>query len=131
MLSLNSDGKIVLAERIPVSECVSPQVSDGIVTGTNRELDLPSLQESYRKNRETPVCRSFVKTGECIHKARCKFKHPNPITQKDRQEADREIGRCHCGSGQRIVISNRYDEPMFFVVCARTGKSMKKCIKMY
>lgn len=84
-----------------------------------------------------PVCRAYVNQGRCHKKKHCNFYHPRVVTQIIEKRARREPGRCYCGSRQKTIICNQTyrhqdgvmgPEPMFFVVCSRTGKSIKKCM---
>ena len=83
-----------------------------------------------------PVCRQFINQGKCQRRHHCGFYHPKTITPVIKKKARRELGHCYCGSPQRTVISGRnarVDEdgishPTFFIVCSRTGKSMRKCM---
>ena len=82
-----------------------------------------------------PICRQFVNQGSCRKKTRCYFYHPTVMTPIIKKKASRQLGSCYCGSIQRRII-NKYgyrsndggDSPIFFVVCSRTGRSMKLCM---
>lgn len=78
-----------------------------------------------------PLCRYFYRKG-CRKGDKCRFYHPPSITPTIRKEYDRERGRCYCGCQLKSIINNRYirndeNDPLFFVVCSKTKKSMKKC----
>ena len=84
---------------------------------------------------EKPVCRQFVNQGKCRKQKRCRFYHPAVITSSIQKKAKREPGHCFCGAYQRRLLNTRnyrVDEdgtsPTFFVVCGRTGRSMKRCM---
>jgi hypothetical protein len=78
------------------------------------------------------LCRQFVNTGSCPRRNKCRFHHPQLITETIKKRAIREPGRCYCGAKQKTLVNNRKsrntDDLTFFVVCSRTMKSMKKCI---
>ena len=100
-----------------------------------------------RKNNDSPenkklpvndpsrsVCRHFVK-GKCNYKERCRFFHPQKITQPMKKRALKELGKCYCGAVQTTLInktlwkhSEDEDRPQFFVVCGRTRRSIKRCV---
>ena len=84
-----------------------------------------------------PICRQFVNQGKCNKRHHCTFYHPKVVSPIMKKKAQRELGYCYCGSHQKKVISGRTwsasDEdgerrPTFFILCGRTGKSMKKCL---
>lgn len=83
-----------------------------------------------------PVCRQFVNQGQCRKRKRCCFYHPPEITDTVIRNATRELGYCYCGAIQKRIINNRSrrtnrdgeTSPMFFVICSRTGRSMKRCM---
>lgn len=82
-----------------------------------------------------PICRQFVNQGTCRRRSNCRFYHPRVITDIIRRKAGRELGHCYCGSLQRKLINRRAFNirdnercPIFFVVCGRTGRSMKRCM---
>ena len=82
-----------------------------------------------------PVCRTFVNKGKCEKNLECRFYHPAEITPVIIKKATRTPGFCFCGSKQKCIINGRAyklgssrDNPTFFVVCGRTGRSMKRCI---
>lgn len=64
------------------------------------------------------------------------FYHPEVVTPTITQQARRQLGHCYCGSLRKRVINYRAlrsrdsDDffPPFFVVCSRTGRSMKLCM---
>lgn len=97
-------------------------------------------EESYRpcKDDKNPICRNFINRGKCKKGNRCRFYHPEIITESIKKKAKREPGCCYCGARQRTFVNNRLyrqDEgntfTTFFVVCGRTGKSMKKCMGIH
>lgn len=79
-----------------------------------------------------PVCRQFVNHKWCRKRLQCNFYHPLVITPLIKKKATRKLGHCYCGYPQRRLISRRLlrssDDNIFFVVCSRTGRSMKKCL---
>lgn len=84
-----------------------------------------------------PICRQFVNQGGCHKRKRCHFYHPKVITHVIQKKASRELGHCYCGAAQKTIIRfqpgrprTRADDPgtQFFVVCARTGRSMRNCM---
>ena len=81
-----------------------------------------------------PICRSFIR-DKCTKKNMCLFFHPIEITPTVRKKVTREIGRCYCGAHQITMMNRtrrRTDEddeaPLFFVVCGKTRRSMKRCM---
>ncbi len=82
-----------------------------------------------------PICRQFVLTGKCHIMHRCIYDHPSTINENIKRKARRSIGCCHCGSSLKRVMnqtsfkldSNGTLRPIFYVLCSRTNKSMKKC----
>lgn len=99
-------------------------------------VSLPQSDQYYPSNDPTkPICRHFVNKGKCNRKKRCRFYHPSNITPNIKKQARRDIGHCYCGATQKCVINKRsyslsenIDTPLFFVVCSRTGRSMKRCM---
>lgn len=97
-----------------------------------------SNQKSYPCNDPNrPVCRQFVNQGKCNKRNHCTFYHPKTLTPIIKKKARRELGHCYCGAPQKTIISGRTwrgsDEdgemrPNFFIICGKTGKSMKKCL---
>lgn len=81
-----------------------------------------------------PICRHFVNQGRCRRGNKCNFYHPEVICPIIQKKANRKLGHCFCGSPQRRLINNRshrageYDDVIFFVVCSRTGRSMRYCM---
>lgn len=87
-----------------------------------------------------PICRQYVNQGTCKKRKHCNFYHPKVVSNLITKKAKRELGCCYCGSPQKTIIGhrtinyNRYESaedvprPVFFRVCSRTGKSMKKCL---
>lgn len=83
------------------------------------------------------ICRTHVNTGICKKGKKCPFFHPKNITPVIKAKAKREFGFCYCGaiqkhimSSKRINIVNDEIRPAFFVVCSRTGKSIKNCLHL-
>ena len=102
----------------------------------NLEQSLEPLQEYYPcEDPNNPVCRYFVNQNKCKKDKKCRFYHPPNITQLIKKQATREIGKCFCGAFQKNLVNKKNyspnedkNTPTFFVVCGRTGKSMKLCI---
>jgi hypothetical protein len=94
------------------------------------------VQEYYPcEDPNNPVCRYFVNQNKCKKDKKCRFYHPPIITPIIRKEATREIGKCYCGANQKHVVNKKnysptedINTPTFFVLCGRTGRSMKLCI---
>jgi len=96
----------------------------------------PKYYPSEDPNR--PICRGYVNQGKCHKRKQCNFYHPKVITPIIKKKAKREPGHCYCNALQRTIINNRsyrlstdgtgLSQPMFFVVCSSTGKSMRKCM---
>jgi len=86
-------------------------------------------------NPQRPVCRYFFKK-KCSRGDKCRFYHPPRITRTIKKRARRPIGKCYCGSELRTIMNNtpiRYgpedeERPTFYRVCARTRKSIKRCM---
>lgn len=83
-------------------------------------------------NDETrPLCRDFYR-GKCRRNSKCRFYHPKVITPTIKKEFHRERGKCFCGSMLKSIRNNRFirddaEAPIFFMVCGRTRKSIKRC----
>lgn len=82
-----------------------------------------------------PVCRSFVNQGICRLRDGCRFYHPPHLTKTIKKKARREPGLCYCGAPQKKLVNKRQYRPgeddampIFYVVCSRTGKSMRRCM---
>ena len=82
-----------------------------------------------------PICRQFVTKGNCRYRMKCRFYHPLVITPVIKKRATRELGCCYCGSLLKRLINKRAyrvgedgDPPLFFVVCGRTGRSIRNCM---
>lgn len=82
-----------------------------------------------------PVCRQYINQGDCRQGIKCRFYHPIFVTPTIIKKAAREPGHCYCGAPQKKLLNKRsynVDEdketPTFFVVCGRTGKSMRRCM---
>lgn len=86
---------------------------------------------SHVDDPKRPECRHFV-NGNCKRGRSCWFYHPKIITTPMRKNSKRELGKCYCGSSQLTLINKRLaidiDNPIFFVVCGRTRKSIKRCM---
>lgn len=96
-----------------------------------------SEESSYYpcNDSDNPVCREYVNQGNCHNKQRCRFYHPKRVTMKIRKKAKRAAGFCYCGYSLQCLVSSRTSrtgrrdsDPIFFSVCSRTKKSMKKCL---
>jgi hypothetical protein len=84
---------------------------------------------------EIPICREFVNQGNCRKRKQCYFNHPQEITSSVVKKATRQLGYCYCGAPQKRIIINyghkfhrNNNHPMFFVVCSRTNRSLKRCL---
>lgn len=101
----------------------------------------PNIQEQPKyyacEDPNRPICRQYVNQGHCRRNNRCNFYHPKVMTRLIEKKAKREPGHCYCGSFQKTIIGNttyrledgiNASKPTFFVVCSRTGKSMRKCM---
>jgi hypothetical protein len=91
--------------------------------------------EFYDRAEHGPLC-SYFMHGKCKKGDNCRLFHPpqNMIgTSYVQKEFKRESGQCYCGSYLRTVLNRNpmrrtdEDSPTFYMVCSRTGKSMKKC----
>lgn len=86
-------------------------------------------------NPERPICRFFV-NNKCRKGDKCRFYHPSPITPTIQKKTRRELGKCYCGAKLRTVVDNRYysniDEesrkPIFYNICSRTRRSIRRCM---
>lgn len=95
-----------------------------------------SINDNYEKyyaseDPSRPICRQFVNQGKCPKRRHCQFYHPKVITHTITKQAKRELGHCYCGAPQKTIISyqrSQEDKPNFFVVCGRTGRSMRRCM---
>lgn len=72
-------------------------------------------------------CRDFLK-GNC-KRQRCRFYHPKIVTIDIQKERDRQLGYCFCGAKLRSTMNHKGkdDDPIFYVVCSRTSRSMRRC----
>ena len=102
---------------------------------TSIPISVPSATVSSTtvSTASSPICREFVNTGICTRRGKCRFHHPVHITKSIKKQATRQPGQCYCGASQRCLVNSRRsrddeDRPVFFVVCGKTGKSMKKCM---
>jgi hypothetical protein len=82
-------------------------------------------------NPAQPVCRNYV-NKKCRKGINCRFYHPIKITPEIIASVTRKIGYCYCGSPQKCIINKKKyvpggDTNIFFVICSRTKKSIKKC----
>lgn len=75
-----------------------------------------------------PICRAYVNCGFCKYQDKCKFYHPQIITKIIKRKAQRELGYCFCGAPQKCIMYKNTLDITFYMVCSRTGKSMKRCI---
>jgi hypothetical protein len=76
------------------------------------------------------VCKKFHE-GKCKLGVKCPFYHPMQITRSIQKECTRKRGHCYCGAVHKTIPNYRRkydDEPYFYTVCARTGKSTRKCM---
>lgn len=80
-----------------------------------------------------PICRHFMK-GKCHYRDRCRFYHPQKTTRTIEKRTKRRIGYCYCGSSLKTImnytpIRDEEDQQraLFFKVCSKTGRSMKRC----
>lgn len=115
-------------------------VDNSMSNVSNNSLSNVSNNSKYYacNDPNRPICRAYVNQSKCNRNNHCNFYHPRVITQMIKKKARREPGFCYCGSLQRTIIANRVfrrsDEddapPTFFIICSRTGKSMKKCINL-
>lgn len=78
-----------------------------------------------------PICRYFVKS-RCKRGRKCRFYHPKKITPIITRKATKKLGYCYCGAKQITLVNKSLwkedDEKIFFVVCGRTRKSIKRCM---
>jgi len=84
------------------------------------------------KDPSRPVCR-FHFQKRCKLGDRCRFYHPPRVTRTIEKKARRKIGSCYCGAGMKTImnrspIRDDEDKPLFFRVCARTGRSIRRCM---
>ena len=86
------------------------------------------------ENPQQPICREFVNQGKCRSGNKCRFYHPAIIDVATKKRANKNPGYCYCGAVQTCRVNRRSykspdDYPTFFVVCARTNKSIKRCLR--
>lgn len=96
------------------------------------------------ERRPTNICRPYVASlisggpSRCSKGKRCRFTHPEALTEQVLQDYERESGYCYCGARLRTLRNTRplpvipkEDEVIelipYFVVCARTGKRIALC----
>ncbi len=112
-----------MSEILPTSSTNIPESSDMILEPSNVDSD-------------RPICRHYVKHGKCPKGKRCNLYHPKVITSIHKKKVKRDPGHCYCGATQKCIISNRTKRlnedneivPNFFMICSKTGKSMKNCM---
>jgi hypothetical protein len=89
----------------------------------------------YNRSKNGTICRRFI-NGKCKNGSKCRFFHPNKRqinTIPVQKEIKREPGYCYCGSHLRTTLNKRPLDmrsdrsPTFFIVCSKTGKSIRKC----
>lgn len=93
--------------------------------------------KSYDRAKNGPLCLYYMH-GKCNKGTKCRLFHPPKSLLESlnvQKEFKREPGMCYCGSYMRTVLNRNPirrsddDRPTFFMVCAKTGKSMYKCKK--
>ena len=122
------------------------EIVEEIVNERNRASESAALPEEVETSlpedtglpcddATRPVCKQHVLHGNCRKRHGCRFFHPLAITPAITKKARREPGFCYCGSAQRRLLNNSKfrpgddaDKPLFFAVCGRTGRSMKRCM---
>jgi hypothetical protein len=111
-------------------------VAIAIVERRNEEVKRQRKPGDYLacEDKSRPTCRHFLR-GKCSYGLKCRFYHPAIITPVLERESTREFGFCYCGALQRTLINKRLyvlgessDIPTFFIVCSKTGKSMRHCL---
>lgn len=121
----------------PIDSSTSPTDPSTSLTDLSTSVVGPSEDNTYYpcNDPDKPVCRQFVNQTNCRQKQRCRFYHPPIITSIIKKKASRELGCCYCGAFQKKLLNKRgyrvgedSDVPIFFVVCGRTGKSMRRCM---
>jgi hypothetical protein len=117
--------------QIESSDNVQIESSDNVQIESSDNLQ--SKYYAYNNNINSPICRQFVNQGKCRWQKKCHFYHPKIITPIIKKKTQRKLGCCYCGSLQRRFLNKRGhhigdDIPTFFVVCSRTGRSMKLCM---
>ena len=107
------------------------------MSDSNNTTDTSIPQPIYYpcNDPQNPPCRQFVNQGTCRKRLKCRFYHPPIITSIIKRKTSRELGHCFCGSKQRKLLSKKNFTikdgercPIFFIVCGRTGRSMKLCM---
>jgi hypothetical protein len=91
------------------------------------------------------LCRNFYSKllkGEnpksCSLGKNCKFTHPKKVSPRYTNEFNRQLGFCYCGSSIKSILNKKYhylsdpesselNLPLFYMVCSRTRKSIKRC----
>lgn len=89
-----------------------------------------SSQERYYacNDPNRPVCKNFVKHGNCKKNNKCHYYHPRVITPSLKQDAKRKVGYCFCKAPLRTIISTKNPGTFeYFIICSRTNRSMKRC----
>ena len=96
------------------------------------------------QRRPTNICRAYVASlisggiSKCTKGKRCRFNHPEALTEMVIQDYEREPGYCYCGASLQTLQNKRVlpiipsdDEVIdlipYFVVCCRTGKRITLC----
>ena len=76
-----------------------------------------------------PICKRWL-SGKCLKK--CLFYHPPIIDAYHIKHCKRQSRRCFCGALQKSILNRRAlhdeDAPLYYVVCGRTRRSMKRCM---
>lgn len=106
----------------------------------NKEI---TIYTKMSQRSSKPLCRSYYKRklaganiNRCSQGKICKFDHPASISSAHTSDFNRELRRCYCGSELKTIISSQppiYNQSgedvssIFFVVCGRTRKSIKRC----
>ena len=92
------------------------------------------IQLINKSNTKTnkKLCRKYY-YGNCKYGEKCKFYHPEIITPPIKSEIDRKSQHCYCGNKLKTIIKYSKEEEgddtnSFFIICAKTGKSMRKCM---
>lgn len=75
-----------------------------------------------------PLCRHYI-FGRCKRGDKCRFYHPPSVTYLVSQEIKRKSGHCFCGALLQAIVRaiGEEDDPLFYMVCSKTRKSIRKC----
>ena len=88
---------------------------------------------SYDRIKHGVICKYYI-NNTCKYGKKCLLYHPKPNQLKSprvQKEIKRKSGCCYCGSYLRIVLNRNKileKDSRFFMVCAKSGRSMKKCM---